>query len=110
MPLNIQSASTSPHIGLGPPAPALPHFHDTVWTRPDLSNGYSLEEQPSAQVYEMPGSNSLPEQTYSTSPIIPSAPFANAGPPGFQFYTTPPAPAQPSPLQNSYNWSRGRRL
>jgi hypothetical protein len=107
MPLNIQSASASPHdVHMNvAPATSLPHFHDTVWTRPNDSSGCTTQA-PSNNVFH----DSRQQHYYnelSESPI-PSAPFANAGPPGFQFYTTP-AQQPPSPPQ-FYNWSRGRRL
>jgi hypothetical protein len=107
MPMNVQSASTSPHelhvnVGL---VPTLPHFHDTTWTRPNNIGGSSAHD------YHAPDLQQQQQQNYtslSESPI-PTAPFANAGPPGFQFYATP-AQIPPSPLY-AYNWStRGRRL
>ena len=110
MPLNIQSASASPHeVHLH--APSLPHFHDTVWTRPnDLKvqsdNVFDSRQQQQQQHQQQ-------QQQYynelSESPI-PTAPFANAGPPGFQFYTTPAPPRPPSPRLHSSHWPRGRRL
>lgn len=111
MPLNIQSASTSPHEMHMHVAsePTLPHFHDTVWTRPN-NNNPAVHIIQDHSPHEYPACNARtaqPQPQYSASPI-PSAPFANAGPPGFQFYTTP-IQQQPSPLHN-YNWSRGRRL
>jgi hypothetical protein len=107
MPLNIQSASASPrelHMNVAP-APTLPHFHDTVWTRPSDSTGHSTHAH-SANNFPVPDSRQYYTQL-SESPV-PTAPFANAGPPGFQFYTNP-AHQQTTPL-DSYNWSRGRRL
>ena len=120
MPLNIQSASTSPHeVHMNTtPVPTLPHFHDTLWTRPSAPNACAARTQTNSDFpmrdslqQQQPQQQLPPPHQYYTqlndSPI-PTAPFANAGPPGFQFYTTP---AQLSPLPaHSYNWSRGRRL
>lgn len=99
------------------PAPTLPHFHDTLWTRPSDPNGCATRTQtkcdlpPVRDPLRQQQQQQLPPHQYYTqlndSPI-PTAPFANAGPPGFQFYTTP-AQLSPSPA-HSYNWSRGRRL
>lgn len=103
IPMNVQSASTSPHglhmnVGL---APSLPHFHDTAWTRPNNADG--------SLAYDYPISQQQQQYTSLSESPVPTAPFANAGPPGFQFYTTP-AQISPSPLY-AYNWStRGRRL
>ncbi|KAF7982396.1 hypothetical protein HWV62_28491 [Athelia sp. TMB] len=112
VPQNVQSASASPVHGshahshhthysahgqhLEPPTQyqaqtaTLPHFHDTVWTREPAHGQYAQS---------------------STQSPVPSAPFANAGPPGFhgQFYTPPQQVLQqPSPLEGY--WARGRRL
>jgi hypothetical protein len=113
MPLNIQSASASPHeVHLN--APTLPHFHDTVWTRPNDSNGCMTHAPQSDNVFRADSRQQQQQQQQqyynelSESPI-PTAPFANAGPPGFQFYTTPAQQQPPSPL-HSFNWPRGRRL
>ena len=108
--------------------PTLPHFHDTVWTRPppppsshpgggggggDSRFGRLEGRTPPHAV----GNGYLPhyhqqeqeQQRYthlSASPV-PTAPFANAGPPGFEFYTPAQQPSTPPPC---YNWPRGRRL
>jgi hypothetical protein len=116
MPTNIQSASTSPHelhmnVGLAPPT--LPHFHDTVWTRPP-TGGNECAITPAYADYSASVSSECQQQQQQQNYTslgegpIPTAPFANAGPPGFQFYTTH-AQLPPSPLY-AYNWSRGRRL
>ncbi|KAH0589992.1 hypothetical protein H2248_000174 [Termitomyces sp. 'cryptogamus'] len=64
----VQSASTSPHHS-GPPAPTtLPHFHDTQWSRPFRAQQHTP--------------NPTPTLTKVHTPSVPSAPFANAGPPG----------------------------
>jgi len=110
MPLNIQSASASPHelhmnVARGP---TLPHFHDTVWTRPSdaaANNAYSTQVQ-STNDFRLLDPRQQQDQRHYTQlgeNPIPTAPFANAGPPGFQFCTTP------AQQQSSLNWSRGRR-
>ncbi|KAG7439541.1 uncharacterized protein BT62DRAFT_983407 [Guyanagaster necrorhizus] len=97
MPVNIQSASTSPndmHMNLDP-VHVLPHLHETAWTH---------------QVVLPPLHHPKPSRHYTNdntpSPI--PAPFANAGPPGIQFYSTasrsPPCYTPP----HRDNWYRGR--
>jgi len=110
MPLNVQSASASPrevHMNVTP-VPTLPHFHDTVWTRHNDTEpeAYSTNPQ-SHNCFQVHDSQQYYSQV-SESPI-PTAPFANAGPPGFQFYNTPAQQPEAS-LHHSYNWTRGRRL
>lgn len=56
------------------------------------------QSYPSATVAERP-------QGHPVDHSVPSAPFANAGPPGFQFY--PAGQQQPSPNEL---WHHGRRL
>lgn len=95
VPMMVQSARASPHDFHThlPPVTSLPHFSDGVWDR----------RQPSV----------VPVQSYSTHlPVplaghtVPAATFANAGPPGVQFYT--------SNCQQGYSpeylWARERRL
>jgi len=108
MPRNVQSASASPHDLHMSVArvPTLPHFHDTVWTRPP-NDGYSVHAH-SVNNFTADSQHQTQNQDYTQhgeSPI-PTAPFANAGPPGFQFCATP---AQQETL-HSINWPRGRRL
>ncbi|KZP32794.1 hypothetical protein FIBSPDRAFT_924845 [Athelia psychrophila] len=88
-----------------PHTAALPHFHDTVWTRPN-PNLPPHAHAPSHQAL-----HSYAPSTGNGASPVPSAPFANAGPPGFhgQFYTPPPqVQQQPSPLEGY--WTRGRRF
>ncbi|KAF9467009.1 cyclin-domain-containing protein [Collybia nuda] len=92
----VQSASTSPHEHhMHVTSYTLPHFHDTQWSRPPNMSTPSFNPQPTTRYTS--------QKTITESPI-PSAPFANAGPPGVHFY--------PTPIQNSSayppNWSRGR--
>lgn len=92
MPTNIQSASASPrdvHMRHAPAA-TLPHFHDTAWTRQAVSAATAFYPSP---------------VDHRQSPT-PSAPFANAGPPGIHFYPTPSQ--QASPIHYT-NWHRGRQ-
>ncbi|KAK0232660.1 cyclin-domain-containing protein [Armillaria fumosa] len=94
MPVNIQSASTSPndvHMHLDG---AHPHLHETAWTH---------------QVVLPPLHHPQPSRHYTNdntpSPI--PAPFANAGPPGIQFYSTAPrSPPRYTPHHD--NWYRAR--
>ncbi|KAG2126199.1 hypothetical protein BD769DRAFT_1463703 [Suillus cothurnatus] len=80
MPQDIQSESVSPYeIHVDVRAVPLPHIHDAVWSR-------KLARPPS----------------YGE---IPSAPFANAGPPGVHFYS---ASSQRESPAYPYNWSYGR--
>ncbi|KAJ8589078.1 hypothetical protein M405DRAFT_818681 [Rhizopogon salebrosus TDB-379] len=90
-PMDIQSESVSPyelHVNV-PPVP-LPHLHDAVWSRKlarPPSYGESLQLPPLRET------------------AVPSAPFANAGPPGVQFYS---ASSQRGSPVYPYNWSYGR--
>jgi hypothetical protein len=96
MPVNIQSASTSPndvHMNLDG-SHVLPHLHETAWTH---------------QVVLPPLHHPQPSRHYTNdntpSPI--PAPFANAGPPGIQFYSTAPrSPPRYTPHHD--NWYRAR--
>ncbi|KAH9947355.1 cyclin-domain-containing protein [Amylocystis lapponica] len=92
-PVAIQSASASPydiHMRVPLPAP-LPPFSEVSrdWTRASHSPA-------GRQVHR-------PQQQFGDT-HVPSAPFANAGPPGFQFYATAPHPDAAHVLH------RGRRL
>ncbi|KAL6307485.1 cyclin-domain-containing protein [Sparassis latifolia] len=97
VPMMVQSASASPcdvHRHL-PPAPVLPPFSEFS-REPPSSYGVDLANQPPAdqgRAYTL--------QDHS----IPSAPFANAGPPGYQFYFNS-SPDAPFALYRP----RGRRL
>ncbi|KAJ3825319.1 cyclin-domain-containing protein [Lentinula raphanica] len=124
-PVNVQSASTSPvHTTAVPPT--LPHFHDTNWTRQPAYDASSHShynppqpppppqllavpsvEPPRYQPYHHTQPQSYGGELDGSSPIQ-SAPFANAGPPGFQFCPTPEqgySPAYERP-HRSYAWSR----
>ncbi|KAF8060779.1 cyclin-domain-containing protein [Lyophyllum atratum] len=103
VPVVVQSASTSPHEShMHPTSHTLPHFH-TQWTRPPTTSVPSFEPSTTSTSASAPRYLS---QTVTTESPVPSAPFANAGPPGVQFY--------PTPVENSsvypHNWSRGRRF
>ncbi|RDB27298.1 Cyclin-U4-3 [Hypsizygus marmoreus] len=79
----IQSASTSPHEHHMHVTShySLPHFHDTQWSRPPNTSLPSFEPLPPLRYTST--------QTVTTESPVPSAPFANAGPPGVHFYPTP---------------------
>ncbi|KAG6873269.1 hypothetical protein C0995_001043 [Termitomyces sp. Mi166 len=122
----VQSASTSPHevhaypyashhhhhhhhqhhaaaAAAVPSAPpthtvhpySLPHFHDMQWTRPSQYQHQHHHVQPAAYPQQ---------QQVDTESPVPSAPFANAGPPGVQFYPTPVQGAS-----SIYGWGARRR-
>ncbi|KAF8883839.1 cyclin-domain-containing protein [Infundibulicybe gibba] len=104
----VQSASASPHdIHMNVTSHSLPHFHDTVWSRPSVS--VAAHPYPQHQHIHQPQPEPVhyyPSQEFSGSPI-PSAPFANAGPPGVHFYPTPVQ--RSSSVYPPPNWSRSRR-
>ncbi|KAI5997769.1 cyclin-domain-containing protein [Pisolithus marmoratus] len=96
VPMDVQSAS-----------PSLPHLHDAIWAR-KLSSTCGAARPAHTYTKVSPGDGSC---------VIPSAPFANAGPPGVHFYTAastsvPPhhashhrgSPAYPSP----HTWTYGK--
>ncbi|KAF8621844.1 hypothetical protein AX15_007464 [Amanita polypyramis BW_CC] len=112
----VQSASTSPHemhVNLRSRnygQTTLPHFNDIVWTRPPM---VAAPTPVSATVisYDSYAHHTQAMQSHEATPTenspVPSAPFANAGPPGVQFY--------PTPVHKSYsiyppiNWSTTSR-
>ncbi|EJF55937.1 hypothetical protein DICSQDRAFT_94236 [Dichomitus squalens LYAD-421 SS1] len=100
MPMVVQSASTSPyeaHSHVAAPQLVLPPFSE-------VSQG--LQHVNDVQVTER---TQLPPIHVETQPqhtsSIPSAPFANAGPPGVHFYST----LTPDPAQHYYR-VRGRQV
>ncbi|KAH7925695.1 hypothetical protein BV22DRAFT_1088581 [Leucogyrophana mollusca] len=96
MPMDVQSASVSPHdVHMHVRQVPLPHIQDAVWSR---------KVMPTAPVYSPSDDNSLQLPPLREN-IVPSAPFANAGPPGVQFYTS--SSQRGSPVY-PYNWSYGR--
>ena len=100
MPMVVQSASTSPyevHSHVHPPQPALPPFSQ-------VSQGWSTSSDlPAPETTQLPPI--LVEQPPQHASLIPSAPFANAGPPGVQFYST----LTPIPSPHYYR-ARGRQV
>ncbi|KAF5376866.1 hypothetical protein D9615_007265 [Tricholomella constricta] len=99
----VQSASTSPHEHhMRVTSYTLPHFHDTQWSRPLNTSLPVLEPLPPLTT----STSRYSSQTITTESPVPSAPFANAGPPGVHFYPTPVQNASVYPS----NWSRGRRF
>ncbi|KAJ3735949.1 cyclin-domain-containing protein [Lentinula guzmanii] len=122
-PVNVQSASTSPvHSTVVPPA--LPHFYDTNWTRQPAyatsSHTQHTQPPPPPHLLAVPNVEPPRYQAYYQSQLqgyggdldesspIQSAPFANAGPPGFQFCPTPEQGSSPvyERPHRSYAWSR----
>lgn len=90
----VQSASTSPHDHhVHVTSHALPHFHDTQWSHP--RNIYAFQPAPR-----------YPSQAVASESPIPSATFANAGPPGVHSY---PTPVQNTSVFPPNYWSRGRQ-
>ncbi|KAG6334329.1 hypothetical protein ID866_4764 [Astraeus odoratus] len=129
VPLDVQSASVSPHeahTGIDVRQPSLPHLQDAIWARKLPSAVPPAAARPATHVY--PHSKMSPaerDRSLQLPPLrengaVPSAPFANAGPPGVHFYTvTPCQQAHPhhhsasyhrsSPVyQTSYTWSCAR--
>ncbi|KAF7794696.1 hypothetical protein EIP86_005834 [Pleurotus ostreatoroseus] len=100
VPMVVQSACASPHEGhtrLPARPPTLPHFSEIAWERPRTS-------APRPQTYHSP---EVSMQQPLCENGVQSAPFANAGPPGVQFYINNTV-QQPTP---EYNWApRSRRL
>ncbi|KAG9314762.1 cyclin-domain-containing protein [Chiua virens] len=95
MPIDIQSASVSPHDShLNVRQAPLPHITDAIWSRKLLQ----------VPPYISPADSSLQLPPLREN-VVPSAPFANAGPPGVHFYAS--SSRRGSPLY-PYNWSYGR--
>lgn len=91
----VQSASTSPHEHhVHVTSHTLPHFHDTQWSQP-RNHTYTFQPAPR-----------YPSQAVASESPIPSAPFANAGPPGVHSY---PTPIQNTAVFPPNYWSRGRQ-
>lgn len=95
VPMMVQSARASPHDFHThlPPATSLPHFSDGVW---DRRQGQAPVTHAHTQHLSLP----------SPGHTVPAATFANAGPPGVQFYSNNCQPGY-SP---EYYWARDRRL
>jgi hypothetical protein len=103
----VHSASTSPmhmHVDFTPQSrphqyskvPQLPSFGDLAWTQParSLNSPYAQDRG-----------------RESGQPSVPSAPFANAGPPGVVFHSPAAAYSRGSPSYASQDyWGRARRL
>ncbi|TFY78976.1 hypothetical protein EWM64_g5034 [Hericium alpestre] len=97
----VQSASASPrdiHTMLPPVLPP------GTWADHCL-NAVSHYEAPASRTYE--AQEPVRDARDPVDGSVPSAPFANAGPPGVHFYPTP-VPQRSSP--DDYYWRRGRRL
>ena len=95
MPIDIQSASVSPHERhLNVRQAPLPHITDAIWSR----------KLPDVPPYISPADSSLQLPPLREN-VVPSAPFANAGPPGVHFYAS--SSQRGSPVY-PYNWSYGR--
>ncbi|KIM52134.1 hypothetical protein SCLCIDRAFT_1223999 [Scleroderma citrinum Foug A] len=108
----VQSASVSPHethLGISARQPSLPHLHDVIWARKLSLAGtpHVYTQTKRASPVDRDQSLQLPPLRENRCGVVPSAPFANAGPPGVHFYATTPArgsPVYPSP----YAWTYGR--
>jgi len=97
MPIDIQSASVSPHEShLNVRQIPLPHLNDALWSR----------KLPKVLPYISPADSSLQLPPLREN-MVPSAPFANAGPPGVHFYASSSQRASPV---YPYNWSYGRKF
>ncbi|KIJ58778.1 hypothetical protein HYDPIDRAFT_102039 [Hydnomerulius pinastri MD-312] len=96
MPMDVQSASVSPHeTHMNVRQAPLPHIHDAIWSR----------KLPIALPHNCSPADSSLQLPPLRENVVPSAPFANAGPPGVQFYAT--SSHRGSPMY-PYNWSYGR--
>ncbi|KAH9850617.1 cyclin-domain-containing protein [Lenzites betulinus] len=85
MPMVVQSASTSPyemHTSLPAPQPVLPPFSEVSQGWMD-ANGVSVGE-----TAQLPPIHVEQHSQQHSQAAVPSAPFANAGPPGVHFYST----------------------
>ncbi|TFK68512.1 hypothetical protein BDN72DRAFT_769214 [Pluteus cervinus] len=114
LPPVVQSASTSPHdVHMHVAPPALPHFHETAWTRPPPRSA----PLPPVTTGPPPSYHQVEERYYAQESPIPAAPFANAGPPGIHVYPTPMQrsvyPAQHYQhhhYHHAHDWTRGRQF
>ncbi|KAI0045731.1 hypothetical protein FA95DRAFT_1521155 [Auriscalpium vulgare] len=96
-PFVVQSASASPHEShthMTALPPVLPPPSHSAWAPAPPAQYDAYYSQPYAQEPVQEGA-------------VPSAPFANAGPPGVHYYYPTPAPQRSSP--DAY-WRRGRRI
>lgn len=90
-PMNIQSASTSPtHLRSVRPVLRLPSASDAVWYRPAVGG------------YQQSPADAMQGISEGSPASVKYAPFANAGPPGVQFYST----SQRTPPFNDLHWVR----
>ncbi|PIL30837.1 hypothetical protein GSI_07005 [Ganoderma sinense ZZ0214-1] len=98
MPMVVQSASASPyaaHSHVAAPQPILPPFSQVSQAWQNVTGVHVERTQlPPIQI----------EPLAQRGPAVPSAPFANAGPPGVQFYST----LTPDPVPHYYR-ARGRQ-
>ncbi|PFH46486.1 hypothetical protein AMATHDRAFT_51008 [Amanita thiersii Skay4041] len=114
----VQSATTSPHemhvnfTSRNYNQTSLPHFHEMNWSRPPIaatqSSSSTLTSYDTyAQQQQTQTHQSQTQKPTSGKSPVPSAPFANAGPPGVHFY--------PTPVQRTYSiypqngWSSSSR-
>ncbi|KAJ2965176.1 hypothetical protein NUW54_g14207 [Trametes sanguinea] len=103
----VQSASTSPyemHSHVPAPQPVLPPFSEVsqAWTD---ANGMPIAETAQLPPIHVEQPHHLQHQHQHSQAAVPSAPFANAGPPGVQFYST----LTPDPAPHYYR-TRGRQV
>ncbi|KAI0666197.1 cyclin-domain-containing protein [Trametes maxima] len=102
MPMVVQSASTSPyemHSHVSAPQPVLPPFSEVSQRWMD-ENGMSISE-----TAQLPPIHVEQQPHHQSQAAVPSAPFANAGPPGVHFYST----LTPDPAPHYYR-TRGRQV
>ncbi|KAI5986322.1 hypothetical protein EDD15DRAFT_2389882 [Pisolithus albus] len=88
--MDFQSASVSPHDShvtlAATRQPSPPHLHDAIWARKlSSSNCRSAHTYKKVSPVERDQSLQLPPLRGDGTCAVPSAPFANAGPPGVQF-------------------------
>ncbi|KAI0033706.1 cyclin-domain-containing protein, partial [Vararia minispora EC-137] len=93
-PVSIQSAHASPHYHAYTLPPVLPHPHDGAWAQPrphydSRSYAYGSGALEHVRHPAPPASQDQPPSVALHPPpqgSVRSAPFANAGPPGVQYY------------------------
>ncbi|KAI0638916.1 cyclin-domain-containing protein [Trametes polyzona] len=104
VPMVVQSASTSPYempVSLPAPQHTLPPFSEVSQGWAD-ANGVPIAETAQLPPIHIEQHSQPQPQTHTA---VPSAPFANAGPPGVHFYST----LTPDPGPHYYR-TRGRQV
>ncbi|VDB86537.1 unnamed protein product [Peniophora sp. CBMAI 1063] len=104
IPTTIQSAHASPHERRPQLPPVLPNPHDSAWLQSRTYHD-AIHRSATPSFRPEPATNSpFASQPPLASSSVPSAPFANAGPPGVVHYYS-----YPSQSSSGYYLPRGRR-